>query len=115
MSWALWGAPLNPLEYIGLLGSLVLLIAAVLGFRRDSKIQSIAVCGLLLLWPFYAFLLYATWLKPSNSFTFKAAAVGSIPAAMLVGASICAGIQLNASKRTQRRHKSSTGSSTNPR
>jgi hypothetical protein len=97
MSWAIWGAPIHPLEYIGLLGSVVLLVAIVSRLRRYSNVQLIALCGLLLLWPFYALLMYATWLNPSGSFTFKAAIVGSVPAAMLLGASICAVIQLSKS------------------
>jgi hypothetical protein len=113
MSWAIWGRHINPLEYIGLLGSVALLVAAVLGLRRGSNVQFVAACGLLLLWPIYAVLLYATWVSPSNSFTFKAAIHGSVPAAMLLGASICAGIQLTA--RNQRKHESPTGSSTKSR
>jgi hypothetical protein len=92
MSWALLGAPINPLEIVGLLGSVVLLVATVSGLRRHSSAQRIALCGLLLLWPAYALLMYTTWLNPSASFTFKAAIVGSVPAAMLLGASIYAGI-----------------------
>lgn len=98
-SWAIWGAPINPLEYIGLLGSVVLLVATLLGLRRHRNVRFVALCGLLLLWPFYALLMYATWLNPIGSFTFKAAIVGSLPAAMLLGASICAVMQLSKSSR----------------
>jgi hypothetical protein len=102
MSWAIWGAPTNPLEYIGLIGSVVLLVATFLGLRRHRTVQFIALCGLLLLWPVYALLMYATWLNPNPnvSFTFKAAIVGSVPAAMLLGASICAVMQLSKSWQT---------------
>ncbi|MGC0777808.1 MAG: hypothetical protein WCD68_11420, partial [Candidatus Acidiferrum sp.] len=54
MSWAIWGAPLSPLEYIGLLGSAVLLVAAVVGLRKRRIVHFLALGGLLLLWPFYA-------------------------------------------------------------
>jgi len=109
------GRHINPLEYIGLLGSVVLLVAGLLGLRRGSNVQFVAVCGLLLIWPIYAVALYATWVSPSNSFTFKGGVHGSVPAAMLVGASICSGIQLSASFRSQRKHQSPTESSTNSR
>src|ERR1700676_883204 len=99
MSWAIWGAPINPLEYFGLLGSVVLFAATVSGLRRHNNVHRIALCGLLLLWPFYALLMYATWLNPDGSFTFKAAIFDSVPAAMLLGASISAGIQFSASWR----------------
>ena len=96
ISWAIWGAPINPLEYVGLLGSIVLLVATVLGLRRYSNVQLIVLCGLIMLWPIYALLMYTTWLNPSPnaSFTFKAAIVGSVPAAMLLVASVCAVMQL---------------------
>jgi hypothetical protein len=99
MSWAIWGAPINPFEYIGLLGSVVLFAATVSGLRRHNNVHRIALCGLLLLWPFYALLMYATWLNPDGSFTFKTAIVDSVPAAMLLGASISSGIQFSASWR----------------
>jgi hypothetical protein len=102
MSWAIWGAPINPLEILGLLGSVVLLVAAVSGLRRHSSVQRTALCGLLLLWTAYAPLMYSTWLNPSASFTFKTAIVGSVPAAMLLGASIYAGIQFSASWHVRR-------------
>jgi hypothetical protein len=79
MSWAVWGAPINPLEYFGLLGSVVLLVATVSGLRRHCHVQRMALCGLLLLWPFYVLLMYATWRNPSGSFTLKAAIRSSVP------------------------------------
>ena len=102
MPWAIWGARLTPLEYIGLLGSAVLLAAAVLALRKHRNVQFLALGGLLLLWPFYAVLMYATWLTPSASFTFRAATIGSVPAAMLLGATAYAGMQVSASWRTRR-------------
>jgi hypothetical protein len=102
LSWAVLGVPINPLEIVGLLGSVVLLVSAVSGIRRRYGVERIALCGLLLLWPVYALLVYATWLNPNASFTFKAAIVDSVPAAMLLGASICAGIQFSASRRIRR-------------
>src|ERR1700741_1835715 len=95
MSWATWGAPLSPVEYFGLLGSVVLLVAVVLNPRKHGKVQFVVLFGLLLLWPFYALLMYGTWLTHNVSFTFKSAIVRSVPAAMLLGASILAGIQVS--------------------
>ena len=100
MSWAIWGAPITPLEYVGLLGSVVLLVATFPGCQKLRYGQFIVLCGLSLLWPFYALLVYETWLNPSVWFTFHAAIVGSVPPAMLLGASICAAIQLSKSWRT---------------
>jgi hypothetical protein len=100
--WAMWGAPTSPLEYMGLFGSVVLLVAAVLGLRRRRNVHFLAVGGSLLLWPFYAVLMYETWLNPSASFTFKAAMAGSVPAAMLLAATVYAGVQAYASRQTSR-------------
>ncbi len=105
MSWAIWGVPLNPLEYVGLLGSAVLLTAAVLGLRKRRNAKFLASGGLLLLWPFYAILIYATWLTPSVSFTFRAATIGSVPAAMLLGSTVYAGMKVSASWRAHRSPK----------
>jgi hypothetical protein len=96
MSWAIWGAPINPLEYVGLLGSIVLLVATVLGLKKYHNVQFIALFGLIMLWPIYGLLMYTTWLKsgPNSSFTFKAAIVGSVPVAMLLVASVSTVMQL---------------------
>jgi hypothetical protein len=95
MSWAIWGARIKPVEYMALLGPVILFVAAMLGLRRNRSLRLIALAGLLLLWPFYASLMYETWLNPGVTFTFRAAIVGSLPASMLLVATLFVGVQLH--------------------
>ena len=52
--FAAYGAPVNPLELVSLLGSLCLLIAAYLSLFRPRAAGRVALIGCLLMWCFYA-------------------------------------------------------------
>jgi hypothetical protein len=75
------------------LGPVILLVAAALALRKNRSVRLITLSGLLLLWPFYASLMYETWLNPGVSFTFTAAITGSVPALMLLVATLFVGVQ----------------------
>lgn len=54
LSLAVYGAPLNPLELVGLLGSLGFLIAAFLSLFRPYIAARVALISALAVWCFYA-------------------------------------------------------------
>ena len=51
--FAAYGAPLNPLELVSLLGSLCLLIAAYISLFRPHAAGRLALIACLLMWCFY--------------------------------------------------------------
>jgi len=51
--WAVWGRPVHPLEGLSLLGSLVLIIAAVTSPFRPRRAAWLALVGALACWTFY--------------------------------------------------------------
>jgi hypothetical protein len=56
--WAVWGAPTMKIEYISLIGSLVLSFAAVAGILREHRPANwLALIGSLAVWCFYTPLL----------------------------------------------------------
>lgn len=54
MSLVVYGVPVNPLELLAFLGSLVLLIAAYVSLFRPRAAARIALIACLALWCFYA-------------------------------------------------------------
>jgi hypothetical protein len=53
LGWAVWGAGTSPLEYISLLGSLILVISAFLGLSSRRLAARLALVGALGVWSFY--------------------------------------------------------------
>ncbi len=53
LGWAVWGAGTSPLEYISLLGSLILVFAAFLSLRNRRFSARAALIGALCAWSFY--------------------------------------------------------------
>lgn len=53
LAMAVYGAPANPLELVSLLGSLLLLIAAMISLFRPHAAARVALIGSLLIWSFY--------------------------------------------------------------
>jgi len=84
LSWAIWGAPTSPLQYVALFGSVVLLVAAVFA-RWKPRIAAIVACtGAFLLWFFYGPALYTLWHNPPLSFRFDTTPVVLLPMALLI-------------------------------
>jgi hypothetical protein len=54
MSLAAYGAPVSPLEFVALLGSLCLLICAYISLFRPVIAAKIALIAALFIWSFYA-------------------------------------------------------------
>ncbi len=54
MLLSLYGVPINPLEFVSLLGSLCLLIAAYLSLFNPRAAAKVALLASLLIWCFYA-------------------------------------------------------------
>jgi hypothetical protein len=54
MMWAIWGAPTSPLQYVSLIGSVVLLLSAVAAFFNRRLAAAIAIVGSVMVWSFYA-------------------------------------------------------------
>ncbi len=48
------GAPVSPLEFLSLLGSLVLIVAAYLGLWKPRLAARVALLAALVVWSFYA-------------------------------------------------------------
>jgi hypothetical protein len=63
LEWAVWGAPTMRIEYISLVGSLVLVFAAVASVLRRHRLATwLALLGSLAVWCFYTPLLAgAVW------------------------------------------------------
>ena len=53
MALAVYGAPLNPLEFVALLGSVGLLIASYVSVFRPYAAARIALIAALMVWSFY--------------------------------------------------------------
>jgi hypothetical protein len=53
LMWAIWGAPTSPLQYVSLLGSLVLCAGAIVALRKPRFGAGIAISGCLAAWCFY--------------------------------------------------------------
>lgn len=53
LAMALYGVPANPLELMSLVGSLLLLIAAMISLFRPHAAARVALIGSLLIWSFY--------------------------------------------------------------
>ncbi len=49
-----YGAPVSPLEFLSLLGSLVLIVAAYLGLWKPRLAARVALLAALVIWCFYA-------------------------------------------------------------
>jgi len=54
LALAIYGVPVSPLEFVALLGSLLMLIAAYISLFRARIAAQIALIAALLLWSFYA-------------------------------------------------------------
>ena len=52
LGWAVWGAPTSPLEYLALLGSLVLVISASIPSTKRRLAARVALVGALAVWSF---------------------------------------------------------------
>lgn len=53
LSWAVWGAPTHPLQYISVVGSLVVIVAAYVSLFKPRIAARFALLGLAAVWPFY--------------------------------------------------------------
>jgi hypothetical protein len=53
LAMALYGVPANPLEFVSLVGSLLLVIAAMISLFRPHAAARVALIGSLLIWSFY--------------------------------------------------------------
>src|SRR5438552_13623407 len=71
---SIWGAPIHRLEYVALLGAAVLLVAGGLRIWTTRSAVFAVVSGVVLLWAFYAPLLYTMFRKPPEGFRFDNAA-----------------------------------------
>jgi len=91
LSWAIWGAPTSPLQYVALLGSVALLVAAVLSMWKPRAATTVALGGSLLLWCFYGPALYTLWREPPLSFRFNKVFVVLLPLALLIAVTGYAG------------------------
>ncbi len=58
--WSVWGAPTNPIQFVGLLGAWGLDVAGVLALKKQKASLVIGAFGLLGLWIFYVPALYQT-------------------------------------------------------
>jgi hypothetical protein len=54
LSWAVWGAPTHPLQFVSLLGSMLLVLAAFVALFNLRISRKLATIGLVAIWPFYA-------------------------------------------------------------
>jgi hypothetical protein len=54
LSWGIWGAPTSPLEFVSLLGSVFLIVAAVVSQTNRKRAGRIALCAMVMIWSFYA-------------------------------------------------------------
>lgn len=59
--WAVWGRPVHPLEVVSLLGSLILIVAAVTSPFRPRRAAWLALVGALACWTFYVPALVQTY------------------------------------------------------
>lgn len=66
LMWMIWGAPINVLNCTALLGSTVLLLAAVLALLRARVTAGVGVAGSILVWVYYGPLLFFAMLAPSS-------------------------------------------------
>ncbi len=53
-AWSMWRAPITPSQYIALVGSFVLLVAALLVRWKPRLASILALCSCVLIWCFYA-------------------------------------------------------------
>jgi hypothetical protein len=53
LGWAVWGAPISPLEYVALLGSLILVISALMPSAKRRLAARVAFVGALAVWSCY--------------------------------------------------------------
>jgi hypothetical protein len=99
LMWAIWGAPTSPLEYVALLGAIVLLVAAVIAYWKPRLALVIAIGGLILLWMWYGPSLYMLFTNPPLSFRFATSWILPLtPIALLISCSIYAVAQWRPSK-----------------
>ncbi len=95
---SIWGAPTSPLQYIALIGSIVLLIAAVMSHWKHRASAVASAGGLVLLWLFYGPALYvlgySLWHNPPLSFRFDNYMVVALaPIGLLIATTAHAGTQ----------------------
>src|SRR5678809_143032 len=53
LGWALWGAPTSPTEYLSLLGSLILVVSALMNLWNRRLAARVALAGAFAVWSFY--------------------------------------------------------------
>jgi len=90
--WAIWGAPTSPIQFIGLIGSWGLDLAAILAFKWKKVSLIMAAFGLLGLWSFYVPALYQT-LHPDRDVVWEPTVF--IAPALLLGATLYFGFDLS--------------------
>ncbi|HUH62571.1 MAG TPA: hypothetical protein VLZ50_06220 [Terracidiphilus sp.] len=66
LMWMIWGAPINLLNCTALLGSTVLLLAAVLALYRARVTAGVGLAGSILVWVYYGPFLFFAILAPSS-------------------------------------------------
>ena len=83
---AVWGAPTHPVQYIGLVGALILILASVVALFRGRAGGLVAFGASVLCWAFYLPAMWATLAR--SRFTLAALPFVLIPLALLSGTTI---------------------------
>ena len=82
MTWAVWGAPTSPLQFIALVGSALLFVAANVALFRVRAGATLALIGALGCWTMYVFVIGHLVIDLPRS------ALQAIPSALLVLATV---------------------------
>jgi len=89
LGWAVWGAPTFFIQYVGLLGSLMLAIASAMVFIRMRLALTVGLFAAGLVWCFYGPALWATiaqlWASP-NLFSIEPLVL--LPLSILLGLTV---------------------------
>lgn len=85
LSWAIWGAPVQPYQYMAFIGPAVLGVAAIFSPRRRRTAGLLGLVGSVRLWIWYKPALYAVWVNPPVPFRFR---VAFVPILFLVFATV---------------------------
>jgi hypothetical protein len=85
LMWAIWGRPTHPVQYVALLGSLLLIVAGVMMLTRRRAVV-LASFALVFTWSFWGLALVNILRADWSRIHFKPA--GAIPIALLVIATL---------------------------
>ena len=53
MMWTIWGAPINPLHYVSMIGSAILLVSSAIALFRSHVAAKVGTVGIIAAWCFY--------------------------------------------------------------